>query len=234
MPNYAGKELRNVKPRHTNRMQNNSYICYPHYAIWIGMQKVKLNILGLSVSQSQSGAYALVLAEENGDRRIPIIIGPVEAQSIAIHLEGLKPPRPLTHDLFKQLATAFDIQVLEVIIYKLEEGIFYSELVCLRNGKQIIIDSRTSDAVALSLRFDCPIYTTEDILQRAGIVIEFENERSQEEWHQSVSEEPSRGKHEYEKYTSAELTQMLNNAIGAEDYEKASAIRDEINRRKKE
>lgn len=198
------------------------------------MQKIKLNILGLSVSQSQSGAYALVLAEENGDRRIPIIIGPIEAQSIAIQLEGLKPPRPLTHDLFKHLATAFEIKVTEVIIYKLEEGIFYSELVCMRNEKQIIIDSRTSDAVALSLRFDCPIYTTNEILQRAGIVIEFENEHTQEEWHQPLSDEPIRGKHEYEKYTSAELKQMLSNAIHAEDYEKASAIRDEINRRKKE
>lgn len=198
------------------------------------MQKIKLNILGLSVSQSQSGAYALVLAEENGDRRIPIIIGPIEAQSIAIQLEGLKPPRPLTHDLFKQMATAFSIEVTEIIIYKLEEGIFYSELVCVRNEKQIIIDSRTSDAVALSLRFNCPIYTTEEIIARAGIVIEFENEQGQEEWHQSVSDEPMRGKHEYEKYTSAELNQMLNNAVTSEDYEKASAIRDEINRRKKE
>lgn len=198
------------------------------------MLKIKLNILGLSVSQSQSGAYALVLAEENGDRRIPIIIGPIEAQSIAIQLEGLKPPRPLTHDLFKNLATAFEIRVTEVVIYKLEEGIFYSELICMRDNKQIIIDSRTSDAVALSLRFDCPIYTTDEILQRAGIVIEFENEQGQEEWHQPLRNEPMRGKHEYEKYTSAELTQMLNNAVHAEDYEKASAIRDEINRRKKE
>lgn len=198
------------------------------------MQKVKLNILGLSVSQSQSGAYALVLAEDKGERRIPIIIGPVEAQSIAIELEGLKPPRPLTHDLFKQMASAFDIRITEVIIYKLEEGIFYSELICMRNEKQIVIDSRTSDAVALSLRFGCPIYTSEEILNRAGIVIEFENEQSQEEWHPTISEEPVRGKHEYDKYTSAELTQMLSNAIQSEDYERASAIRDEINRRKKE
>jgi bifunctional DNase/RNase len=198
------------------------------------MQKVKLNILGLSVSQSQSGAYALVLAEENGDRRIPIIIGPIEAQSIAIQLEGLKPPRPLTHDLFKQMASAFEISISEIIIYKLEEGIFYSELVCMKNGKQVIIDSRTSDAVALALRFDCPIYTTEEILDRAGIVIEFENEHNQEEWHQPMSDEPIKGKYEYGKYTSAELSEMLANAIKNEDYEKASAIRDEINRRRKE
>jgi bifunctional DNase/RNase len=198
------------------------------------MQKIKLNILGLSVSQSQSGAYALVLAEENGDRRIPIIIGPIEAQSIAIQLEGLKPPRPLTHDLFKNMATAFDIFVTEVIIYKLEEGIFFSELVCMRNEKQIVIDARTSDAVALSLRFNCPIYTTKEIIERAGIVIDFENEQNPEDWNRSMGEEPGRGKQEYEKYTSAELSQMLNDAIHAEDYEKASAIRDEINRRKKE
>ena len=198
------------------------------------MLKIKLNILGLSVSQSQSGAYALVLAEETGERRIPIIIGPIEAQSIAIQLEGLKPPRPLTHDLFKNLASAFDIYISEIIIYKLEEGIFYSELVCMKDNKQIIIDSRTSDAVALALRFGCPIYTTEDILERAGIVIEFENEPSQEEWHQPVSEDSGKGKYEYGKYTSTELSEMLTNAVKDEDYEKASAIRDEINRRRKE
>jgi len=174
------------------------------------------------------------LAEENGDRRIPIIIGPIEAQSIAIQLEGLKPPRPLTHDLFKFMASSFGIVVLEVIIYKLEEGIFYSELVCLRDDLQVRIDSRTSDAVALALRFNCPIYTTEDILNRAGIVIEFENEHNQDDWNQSIADEPPHGKHEYEKYTSAELNQMLENAIQSEDYEKASAIRDEINRRIKE
>jgi len=198
------------------------------------MLKVKLNILGLSVSQSQSGAYALVLAEEVGDRRIPIIIGPIEAQSIAIQLEGLKPPRPLTHDLFKNMASAFDIYISEIIIYKLEEGIFYSELVCIKDGKQIIIDSRTSDAVALALRFSCPIYTTEDILERAGIVIEFENEHNQEDWQQPVNEESNRGKYEYGKYTAAELSELLTNAVKDEDYEKASAIRDEINRRRKE
>ena len=119
----------------------------------IRMQKIRLNILGLSVSQTQSGAYALVLSEENGNRRIPIIIGPVEAQAIAIQLEGLKPPRPLTHDLVKNIALAFEMALLEVTIYKLEEGIFYSELLCEMNGKEIRVDSRTSDAVALALRF---------------------------------------------------------------------------------
>ncbi|MDD4754614.1 MAG: bifunctional nuclease family protein [Prolixibacteraceae bacterium] len=136
------------------------------------MQKIRLNILGLSVSQTQSGAYALVLSEENGDRRMPIIIGPVEAQAIAIQLEELKPPRPLTHDLIKNIALAFEIALIEVVIYKLEEGIFYSELLCEMDGKEVRIDSRTSDAVALALRFRCPIYTTEEILSKAGVILE--------------------------------------------------------------
>lgn len=194
------------------------------------MQKKKLNILGLSVSQTQSGAYALVLAEEDGDRRIPIIIGPVEAQAIAIQLEGLKPPRPLTHDLFKNLAFAFDINVSEVIIYKLEEGIFYSELVCEMDNDEVRIDSRTSDAVALALRFKCPIYTNEDILEKAGIVMETEGEGPVE------FEDSSRGtgsKSEFENYTENELREMLNEAVNNENYERASRIRDELNRRKK-
>ncbi|MCW0482651.1 bifunctional nuclease family protein [Gaoshiqia sediminis] len=196
------------------------------------MQKVRLNILGLSVSQTQSGAYALVLAEENGDRRIPIIIGPVEAQAIAIQLEGLKPPRPLTHDLFKNLSLAFDINISEVIIYKLEEGIFYSELVCEMGSHETRIDSRTSDAVALALRFKCPIYTTEDILSKAGIILDLESASGGE-----FGEEPERGhkkrESEFDRYTVSELTDMMNDAINNENYERASKIRDEINRRKK-
>jgi hypothetical protein len=194
------------------------------------MQKVKLNILGLSVSQTQSGAYALVLAEENGERRIPIIIGPVEAQAIAIQLEGLKPPRPLTHDLFKNLATAFDIVISEVVIYKLEEGIFYSELICENDGRQIRIDSRTSDAVALALRFRCPIYTTEEILKKAGIVLDLELDSGEQ--HRPL-EKTNRPRSEYENYTLAELNDLLNDAINNEDYERASKVRDEIRRRKK-
>jgi hypothetical protein len=196
----------------------------------LDMQKVKLNILGLSVSQTQSGAYALVLAEENGDRRIPIIIGPVEAQAIAIQLEGLKPPRPLTHDLFKNLAVSFDINISEVIIYKLEEGIFYSELICELASREIRIDSRTSDAVALALRFKCPIYTTEEILSKAGIVLDPEGSSSVD-----FEERPQEsGKTtEFENYNVNELTNMMNEAINNENYERASRIRDEINRRKK-
>ena len=194
------------------------------------MQKKKLNILGLSVSQTQSGAYALVLAEENGDRRIPIIIGPVEAQSIAIQLEGLKPPRPLTHDLFKNLAFAFDINISEVVIYKLEEGIFYSELVCVVDENEVRIDSRTSDAVALALRFKCPIYTNEEILDKAGIVMDSEGENPVE-FEDRSSELGS--KSEFESYNENELKEMLNEAVNNENYERASKIRDELNRRKK-
>jgi len=195
------------------------------------MQKVKLNILGLSVSQTQTGAYALVLAEENGDRRLPIIIGPVEAQAIAIQLEGLKPPRPLTHDLIKNIAIAFEIALLEVIIHKLEEGIFFSELLFEMDGKEVSVDSRTSDAVALALRFRCPIYTTEDILHKAGIVLDINEERTSKVHRDEESF--GQGKSVYEKYTIADLESLLTEAVKNEDYEKASFIRDEIKRRKK-
>ena len=195
------------------------------------MLKVKLNVLGLSVSQTQTGAYALVLVEENGDRRIPIIIGPVEAQSIAIQLEGLHPPRPLTHDLFKNIAQAFQIELLEVIIYKLEEGIFYSELICEQGGTRIAVDSRTSDAVALALRFKCPIYTTEEILSKAGIVIEVSDELEEDEVKDDIIFSDSKNKYEFS--TLEELQQQLQEAIKDENYEQASEIRDEISRRKK-
>ncbi len=196
------------------------------------MQKIRLNILGLSVSQTQSGAYALVLAEENGERRIPIIIGPVEAQAIAIQLEGLQPPRPLTHDLIKNMALAFDIALLEVTIYKLEEGIFYSELLCEMDGKEIKIDSRTSDAVALALRFKCPIYTSEDILKKAGIVLEIDDENSPvRSYADEDSDEPESST--YSQYSLNELNEMLDEAVRNEDYEKASIIRDELKKRKK-
>ena len=200
------------------------------------MHKIRLNILGLSVSQTQSGAYALVLAEENGERRIPIIIGPVEAQAIAIQLEGLKPPRPLTHDLIKNMALAFNIVLLEVTIYKLEEGIFYSELLCEMDGKEVRIDSRTSDAVALALRFRCPIYTSEDILKKAGIVLEIEDENSPVRSYADDDDfEPSgpSGPSTYSQYSLNELKEMLGEAIQNEDYEKASIIRDEMKKREK-
>ncbi len=197
-----------------------------------GMQKIRLNILGLSVSQTQSGAYALVLAEENGNRRIPIIIGPVEAQAIAIQLEGLKPPRPLTHDLIKNIALAFNIVLLEVVIHKLEEGIFFSELLCEMDGREVRIDSRTSDAVALALRFRCPIYTTEDILAKAGIVLDSEEGKKQGD--ETIGERPdTTDSSSFGQYTLQELVEMLNDAVQNEDYERASVLRDEISNRKK-
>ncbi|WP_319479369.1 bifunctional nuclease family protein [uncultured Draconibacterium sp.] len=209
------------------------FVCIEkRYRANVSMQKIRLNILGLSVSQTQSGAYALVLAEEEGERRIPIIIGPVEAQAIAIQLEGLKPPRPLTHDLIKNMALAFDIALLEVTIYKLEEGIFYSELLCEMNGKEIRIDSRTSDAVALALRFRCPIYTSEEILQKAGIVLESDDENSPVR-SMMDEEEPETTGSSYAQYSTSDLQELLNEAIEDEDYEKASIIRDELNKREK-
>lgn len=199
------------------------------------MRKIKLNILGLSYSQTQSGAYALVLSEDDGNRRIPIIIGAVEAQAIAIQLEGLKPPRPLTHDLFLNTALAFNINVVEVFIHKLEEGIFYAELVCEQDGNQITVDSRTSDAVALALRFECPIYTTEEILDKAGIILDFEEEENEDE---ESSDKEMIGPEEdedsdYSVYSTEELNTMLDKAVSEEDYEKASEIRDEIQKRTK-
>ncbi|NLO03525.1 MAG: bifunctional nuclease family protein [Bacteroidales bacterium] len=196
------------------------------------MQKIRLNILGLSVSQTQSGAYALVLSEENGDRRMPIIIGPVEAQAIAIQLEELKPPRPLTHDLIKNIALAFEIALIEVVIYKLEEGIFYSELLCEMDGKEVRIDSRTSDAVALALRFRCPIYTTEEILSKAGIILEADEVKKSDSTEQDKPTGSSKAS-PFSRYTLQELEELLNEAVQNEDYEKASVLRDEINNRKK-
>jgi len=191
------------------------------------MSKKKLSILGLSYSQTQTGAYALVLVEESGKRRIPIIIGGAEAQAIAIEIEGLKPLRPLTHDLFYSLASSFDIEMIEVNIHKLEEGIFYSELIAERDGVRQIIDARTSDAIALAIRFKCPIYTTEKILDSAGIQFESEDD------------EPTTKKRKTKKEVDIlaeksqdDLQDMLDNAIATENYELASKIRDELKRRK--
>ncbi|MEH6306469.1 bifunctional nuclease domain-containing protein [Olivibacter sp. CPCC 100613] len=199
------------------------------------MNKIKLEIVGLSYSQTQSGAYALVLGEVNGRRRLPIIIGGFEAQAIAIEIEKLTPSRPLTHDLFKTFASTFGISIHEVIIYNLVDGIFYAKLICNNGKKDIEIDARTSDAIALAIRFDCPIYTYEFILASAGIVIEgndfvfLENlETPREE--QSTAGEGS--KTAYASYTDDELKAALQQALQEEAYEKAAKIRDEISRRK--
>ena len=197
------------------------------------MKKIKLNILGLSYNQTQTDAYALVLSEAEGTRRIPIIIGAVEAQAIAIQLEGLKPPRPLTHDLFLNVALAFNIEIKEVLIHKLEEGIFYAEIVCEQNKNRIRVDLRTSDAIALALRFECPIYTTEEIIEKAGIIMEFEEGNVENENVESnETKEGSTVRINYSEYSLEELNDLLDSAISEEDYEKASQIRDEINKRK--
>jgi len=201
------------------------------------MSKIKLNVLGISYSQTQSGAYALVLTEDDGDRRIPIIVGGFEAQSIAIQLEGLKPPRPLTHDLFMNFAKSFHIDLLEVNIYKLEEGVFYSKLLCDNGDQKISIDTRTSDAIALALRFKCSIFTTEEIMERAGIVLEFGSEEKSSTITQETTisdTTPGTGTditEEFKEFTTQELNEMLKEAIGNEDYERASMIRDELNKR---
>lgn len=201
-------------------------------------KKIKLNILGLSYSRTQSGAYALVLSEENGLRRIPIIIGNLEAQSIAIKIEGLQPSRPLTHDLFYNFAQSFDIEVLEVTIYKLEEGIFYSELICTRGNDIVHIDSRTSDAIAIALRFGCPIYTYEEIIEKSGIILEFHPENSgkqtgEESDDKSVSSAPEKPQGTLlSDKDEDELKEMLHEAVDDENYEFATLIQKELDSRK--
>ncbi|MFO7575170.1 MAG: bifunctional nuclease domain-containing protein [Bacteroidales bacterium] len=195
------------------------------------MQRVKLKVLGISYSQTQSGAYALVLAEETGERRMPIIIGGFEAQSIVIKLENLNPPRPLTHDLFKSFADSFGITLFEVVIDRFEDGVFYSKLICSDGEKDFSIDSRTSDAVALSLRFNCPIFTTEDIMERAGIIIDQATAEPQPESEENrVADE---GGKDYVSLSDEELTKMMEEAVAREDYEKAAAMKSEIDRRKR-
>ena len=192
------------------------------------MKKVKLEIAGLSYSQTQSGAYALVLAESGGKRRLPIIIGGFEAQAIAIELEKMVPTRPLTHDLFKSFALTFDIQVKEIIIYNLVEGIFFSKIVCEQNGETYEIDARTSDAIAIGVRFNAPVFTLETILASAGILLD-------EDMIDTMSDEPveqeSTSKNIYQSLSLEELENKLNEAITNEEYEVASKIRDEINKR---
>ena len=195
------------------------------------MKRVKLKVLGISYSQTQSGAYALVLIEEKGERRIPIIIGGFEAQAIVLKLENLNPPRPVTHDLFKNFADEFSISISEVFIHKLEEGVFYSMLVCNNGVKEYSIDSRTSDAVALALRFNCPIYITEEILEKAGIVINPTESATNNITDDDALYQAEAGK--YDSYSDEELYRMIDEAVKTEDYERAASLRDEIEKRKK-
>jgi bifunctional DNase/RNase len=197
------------------------------------MKKIRLEIVGMSYSQSQSGAYALILGVSGENRRLPIIIGGFEAQAIAIELEKMKPTRPLTHDLFKNFADHFKIKLKEVIINKFEEGIFFSQLICEQDGFQTEIDSRTSDAVALAIRFGCPIYAYENIIEEAGIVMDDEKVEEEVGVDLPTEKEMSAAAGQFDDYLLEELEEMLKKAISDEDYEEASRIRDEINKRKK-
>jgi bifunctional DNase/RNase len=197
------------------------------------MKKIKLDIVGLSYSQTQSGAYALVLGEVSGRRRLPIIIGSFEAQAIAIEIEKMTPSRPLTHDLFKSMGQAFNITVQEVVIYNLVDGIFYSKLICFDGKKSVEIDARTSDAIAVSVRFDCPIYTYEFILSTAGIVIEGNDFVYLENINETTEEKTSpSAAGNFTSLSEDELKTRLQQALADEAYEKAAKIRDELNKRK--
>lgn len=203
------------------------------------MDKIKLEILGLSSSQSQSGSFALVLGEETGNRRLPIIIGMFEAQAIAIEIEKITPNRPMTHDLFKTFAENFRFVVEEIIISDLKEGVFYANIVCSDGTRSVEIDARPSDAIAIGLRFGVPIFTYEAILSEAGIVLSDFSEEEAESSGSATGKRPTpsseskpRGDREQLKNVSSDqLKTMLDAALNQEDYERAAKIRDELNRR---
>jgi len=200
------------------------------------MEKLKLEIIGLSYSQTKSGAYALVLGEAKGKRRLPIIIGSFEAQAIAIELEEMIPGRPLTHDLFKTFSDSFDIVVQETIIYNLVEGIFYAKLICNKDGKEVEIDARTSDSIALAIRFKCPIYTYEFILAAAGIILDDSSDKDAVEFELDESpagEDVKEATDDLSSLSLKKLKALLAKAISEEAYEQASTIRDEIDNRSK-
>lgn len=190
------------------------------------MNKILLNAIGITYSQSQSGAYALLLEVKGEQTRLPIIIGEAEAQSIAIAIEGHETRRPLTHDLFKTFAKSFDINITEVVINRFKEGLFYSELHCIKDGEETIIDARTSDAVALALRFDAPIYANSQVIEEAGIIMDdIDLDDSDTDFDTNTDTD-------FERYDIKELEHLLKEAIEVEDYAKASVLRDIINDKK--
>ncbi len=191
------------------------------------MQKIELELIALSHSVTQTQNYAVVLGEMQGKRRLPIVIGGFEAQAIAVVMERMNPNRPLTHDLFKNTLSAYNIDIKEVVINDLVEGIFFSKIICDKDGDIVEIDSRTSDALAMAVRFNCPIYTYEFIMEGAGVIMDELEENTVTEKNKVVSKKIS-----YEKYSTEELNKLLNKVISDEDYEKAAKIRDELNRRK--
>jgi len=194
------------------------------------MEKVELKFLRITYSHTHAGAYALILAEKKGDRRLPIIIGGVEAQAIAIQVENIKPARPLTHDLFKNLADQLHIRLKEVVINDLVEGIFHAKLVLEQNGTEVEVDARSSDAIALALRFACPIFTFEFIMSAAGLKVE-ESEEEQQAQGQRAEKAERAEKRGIKNTSLEELKSMLTEALANEDYEQASKLRDELKRR---
>lgn len=197
------------------------------------MKKIKLEILGLSPSQSQAGSFALVLGEELGNRRLPIIIGVFEAQAIAVQIENIVPNRPMTHDLFKSFADGMNYTLKEIIISDLKEGIFYAKIICTDSLREVEIDARPSDAIAIGLRFDIPIFTYEAILSEAGIVSSSltEEEDEDEDAVRETLKTSGSSKDQLRDLTFDELQRMLDDALTKEDYEKAAKIRDEMGRR---
>lgn len=197
------------------------------------MKKIELEIVALSHSLAQTQNYAIVLGEQNGARRLPIVIGEFEAQAIAVAMEGMTPSRPMTHDLFKNALSRFSIEVKEIIINDLVDGIFYANLICILDGQQVEIDSRTSDALALAVRFDCSIYTYEFILEQAGIILEEETEQEVQRAKSRRTDRQPKPKTLREN-TIEELNELLEKALELEDYEDAAKIRDEMNKRESE
>lgn len=201
------------------------------------MSLVKLAIKGISYSQTQHGAYALILKEVDGEINLPIVIGAFEAQSIAIAIEGeIKPPRPLTHDLFKNFADVFGITLKQVIIHKLVDGVFYSSIICERDKIEEIIDARTSDAIALALRFNTPIFTYQNILDKAGIYLNkikdaMDDSFANPDLTTEPKAEPKAVSNEFEGMSIKELERLMNEAVLNEDYERAASIRDAISKR---
>lgn len=196
------------------------------------MKKIELEIVALSHSITQTHSYAVVLGEVNGLRRLPIVIGGFEAQAIAVALEKMQPSRPLTHDLMKNFMAAFSIELHEIIISDLQEGIFYSKLVCSSDHDTIEIDSRTSDALALAVRFGCPVYTYEHILESAGILMEDANTSKKGKRQPATVEEESSSHSDLKSMSLDDLEILLNEVLEQEDYIRAIAIRDEIKNRK--
>ncbi|MEZ4989716.1 MAG: DUF151 domain-containing protein [Saprospiraceae bacterium] len=194
------------------------------------MKKIALDIVALSHSVSQSHNYAVVLAEQDGNRRLPIVIGSFEAQAIAVAMERMTTNRPLTHDLFKNTLDIFQVELQEIIINNLSEGVFYAILVCERAGETVEIDSRTSDALALAVRFNCPIYAYDFVMDEAGVILEEENAPSEAEGTRKKSRRGKRAKG-LSSYTVEALSKMLDEVLSEENYERAAEIRDEIRRR---